>query len=264
VNHYDTLNVGRNASPDEIKKSYRNLVKQHHPDKGGDESTFKKITEAYEVLSDPQKRSNYDFEINFNSPSGWDRMFHNFNGDFASMFNNAFNQSAKGPDVTIRINLTLTEVYYGTTKYIDIGSSGFNIKIPKGISNGAKLRVNGKGHPHPINSSAPNGDAIIVMQVLPDANLIVNGNDIWVDYMLPFYDMLLGGTFEVSTPVNKVKFNIPKNSHDGKILRIAGMGMPIYNTNEYGNMMIKLRSSSVELTEDQLDLLKKIKDLHNV
>lgn len=264
MNYYQLLGVNHEASQDEIKKSYRNLVKQHHPDKGGDEATFKKITEAYENLSDPQKRDQYDVRIGFKAPSGWDQMFNQFGGNFSEMFNNAFNQSAKGPDVTIRVNLTLEEVYYGTTKYIETGTESFNISIPKGITNGAKLRVRGKGRPHPVNSSAPNGDAIIIMQILLDPNLIVNGSDIWIDYTLPFYDMLLGGKFEIETPVNKVNFIVPQNSYDGKILRITGMGMPIYNTETYGNMMVKLRTTSVQLTEDQLDLVKKIKDLQDV
>ena len=124
--------------------------------------------------------------------------------------------------------------------------------------------MRGKGRPHPVNSSAPNGDAIIIMQILLDPNLIVNGSDIWIDYTLPFYDMLLGGKFEIETPVNKVNFIVPQNSYDGKILRITGMGMPIYNNETYGNMMVKLRTASVQLNEDQLDLVKKIKDLQNV
>lgn len=261
MDYYQILNVDKGASPDEIKKSYRNLVKQHHPDKGGDESTFKKITEAYENLSDPHRRSKYD--LRNSAPSGWDQMFYQFNGNYSDLFNNAFNQSAKGPDVTIRLNLTLEEVYYGVTRHINTGVESFNVNIPKGINNNAKLRLKGKGRPHPINSSAPQGDAILIIQILPDANLIVNGNDIWIDYALPFYDMLLGGKFEIKTPVNKVSFSVPKNSYDSKILRISGMGMPIYNTDQYGNMMVKLRSSSVELNNDQLDLIKKIKDLQN-
>lgn len=264
MNYYELLNVESNAPLADIKKSYRKLVKLHHPDKGGDGVVFKKITEAYENLSDPQKRSNYDMNSRFKSASGWDNMFHRFDGDFSNMFNNAFNESAKGPDVTIRINITLEEVYNGSTRYIDIGNESFNIKIPRGITDGAKLRVNGKGNSHPINSSAPRGDAIIIMQVLLDANLIVTGTDIWVDYPMPFYDMLLGGKFEIKTPVNKVNISIPKNSYDGKVLRISGMGMPIYNTEEYGNLMVKLRSLSVDLNEDQLDLIKKIKELNNV
>jgi DnaJ-class molecular chaperone len=96
---------------------------------------------------------------------------------------------------------------------------------------------------------------------MTDPNIIVTNNDIWLDYDIPFYDMLLGGDFEVNTKVNIVKVNIPKNSFEGKVLRITGMGFPIYNTNKYGNLMIKLRTSSVTLSEKQLEHVKKIKDL---
>lgn len=261
MNYYNLLNVGQNATADEIKKSYRTLVKKHHPDRGGDEVTFKQINEAYEVLSDFEKKSAYDAQINFKQSNAWNLFYQN-GASFSEMFDDVYSQAAKGPDVTVRINITQVEVYNGSTRYIETDTESFNIKIPKGITDGAKLKVKGKGRPHPINSSAPKGDIIIIMQVLPDPNLIVNGNDIWIDYTLPFYDILLGGKFKIETLVNKANITIPKNSYDGKILRIIGMGMPIYNTDQYGNMMIKLRNSGIELTADQLELVKKIKDLH--
>lgn len=261
MDYYNLLNVGQTATVDEIKKSYRTLVKKHHPDRGGDEVIFKQINEAYEILSDSQKRNAYDAQINFKQSNAWNLFYQN-GSSFAEMFDDVYGQTAKGPDVTVRVNISLIEVYQGSVRHIETDTESFNIKIPKGITDGAKLKVKGKGRPHPVNSSAPRGDIIIIMQILPDSNLIVNGNDIWIDYTLPFYDMLLGGKFKIETPVNKVNITIPKNSYDGKILRIIGMGMPIYNENKYGNMMIKLRSSGIELTPEQLELVKKIKDLH--
>lgn len=94
--------------------------------------------------------------------------------------------------------------------------------------------------------------------------MIVTNGDIWIDYNLPFYDILLGGEFTINTKVNKVKIKVPKNSFDGKILRITGMGFPIYNTDQYGNLMVKLRASHTELNEKQLEHVQQIKDLSNV
>lgn len=102
---------------------------------------------------------------------------------------------------------------------------------------------------HPVNSTAPKGDVILIMNIMPDPEMIVTNGDIWIDYNLPFYDMILGGDFEVSTKVNSVKVKVPKGSYDGKILRILGMGL-IYNKNHNGNLMIKLRAATVDLSEN--------------
>jgi curved DNA-binding protein len=263
ADYYNILGVAESASNDDIKKAYRKLAKQHHPDKNnGDDSRFKEIADAYETLGDSKKRKEYD-SINSFSNSGFSDIFSKFNGDFSSMFDNSFGQQAKGSDVTIRVRLSLSEVYHGTTKYIETSNQQFNIKIPKGVHENAKLRVKGKGMPHPVNSSAPLGDAIIIINIMPDPNIIVTNGDIWIDYELPFYDLLLGGTFEIKTGFNDVKVKVPKNSQENKVLRIKGMGFPIYNTNQYGNLMIKLRSSKITLTDEQLEHIKKIKELNN-
>ena len=266
MKYYEILNVSKEATQPDIKKAYRDLVKLHHPDKGGSESKFKEISEAYETLGDPEKKQQYDFKwgASRNSRgSGFNHTFNNFDGDFSQMFNDAFNQNARGSDITIRIKITLEEVYYGTTKYIDTGSQQFNIKIPKGIHEGAKLKIRGKGMAHPVNSSAPNGDVTLIMNIMFDPNIIVTNGDIWVDLVLPFYDMLIGGSFEIKTPFNTFKINVPINSTEGKVLRIAGKGFPIYNTDNYGNLMVKLRSSNVELSKEQLEHVQHIKDLEN-
>jgi DnaJ-class molecular chaperone len=95
---------------------------------------------------------------------------------------------------------------------------------------------------------------------MQDIDLIVNGSDIYVDLQLDWIDMLLGGEFEVKTKVHTVKIKVPLGSHDSKMLRVVGKGMPIYNANGYGNLMVKLRTLPINLTESQIELLKKIKD----
>ena len=262
MDYYKILGLEPTASQEDIKKAYRGLVKVHHPDIGGSEDKFKNISQAYETLSDSQNKKEYDLKNSFSS-GGFDNFFNQFGGDFSNMFDNAFNQNARGSDVTIRIRLTLEEVYHGTTKRIDTTHSAFNVNIPKGIHEGAKLKLKGKGLPHPANSSAPNGDVILIMNIMPDPELIVTNGDIWMDYNLPFYDIILGGEFEVITKVNSVRIKVPKKSYDGKILRIMGMGFPIYNKNQYGNLMIKLRTSNIELSEKQLEHIQQIKELSN-
>lgn len=264
MDYYETLNVSQGASQDEIKKSYRQLVKQHHPDKtGGDDIYFKKISEAYEVLGDPVKRKKYDTQNSrstnsYEFSSAWQDIFNRY--DFSNAFDHTFGDTVKGDDVRVSMNITIEECYEGTRRYIDVGTGGFNINIPKGIPNGTKLKVREKGKSHPINSNAPKGDIIVTINVLPSIDLIINGSDIYVDLYLNWIDMLLGGEFEIKTKVHNVKINVPQGSHDSKILRVVGKGMPIYNSNGFGNLMVKLRSLPINLTEDQIELLKKIKN----
>jgi curved DNA-binding protein len=262
MNYYEILGVESNASQADIKKAYRDLVKVHHPDVGGSDERFKQISEAYETLSDKDKRQQYDFTQS-TSNSNFNEFFYKFGGDFASMFNNAYSHQAKGMDIRISINITIEEVYNGTVKYIDLGPNGFNVKIPPGIRNGAKLRIKGKGQPHPINSSAPAGDAIIIVQYLPDHELIVQGDDIWMDLTLPLVDLLLGTKINIKNTLYDLNISVPKNSYEGKVLRISDKGMPIYNTNKSGSLMIKLRMLPPNLKEEQLELVKKIKELND-
>lgn len=262
MNYYETLNVSKNASQEEIKKSYRKLVKQHHPDKnGGDDTQFKKISEAYEILSDPEKRKSHDFK---NHHTNLDDALHDIFSryDFSNAFDQTFGDGVKGSDLRVSLNITIEECYEGTRRYIDVGTGGFNINIPKGIPSGTRLKIREKGQRHPLNTSAPAGDIILTVNVLPDIDLIVNGSDIYVDLNLSWIDMLLGGEFEVKTKVNTVKIKVPEGSHDSKILRVIGKGMPIYNTDGYGNLMVKLRTLPIKLNDAQLELLKKIKDLN--
>jgi len=270
MNYYETLNVSKDATPEEIKKSYRKLVKEHHPDKtGGDDSKFKQISEAYETLSDPVKKEQYDNKSRGYSPFGggfqdtsnpFAHAFRGFGGDFADMFNQSFGGEARGHDVRISMNITLEESYEGVRKYIDVGTGGFNINIPRGIYSGTKLKVPGRGAPHPVNSSAPPGDIILTINVLPDPELIVNGSDIYVELTLSWIDLLLGGEFEVHTKLNSLKIKVPQGSHDSKLLRVVGQGMPIYNAEGFGNLMVKLRTLPVNLSESEIELLKKIKN----
>jgi curved DNA-binding protein len=260
MNYYEVLGVNSNASHDEIKKAYRDLVKIHHPDKGGSEDRFKQISEAYDILGDTNKRQEYDFKQS--GDSSFRDFFVKFGGDWSGMFNQSFGQEARGLDVRISVPLTMSEVYNGCSKYIDLGGDSFNIKIPAGVLNGAKLKVNGKGDYHPINRSAPRGNAIITIQYIIDPDIIIQGHDIWTECTLSFVDLLLGTKINIKNSLYDITVNIPKNSYEGKVLRISGKGMPIYNTNEYGSLLIKLRTLPPNLNEEQLKLVEKIKELY--
>ena len=112
MDYYEVLGLKSDANQSDIKKAYRNLVKVHHPDIGGSEERFKNISQAYETLSDSTKKKEYDLKNTFRS-GNFDNFYNQFGGDFSNMFDNAFNQSAKGSDITIRLGITLEEVYHG-------------------------------------------------------------------------------------------------------------------------------------------------------
>lgn len=262
MNYYETLQVEETATQEEIKKAYRKLAKIHHPDgPSGDEDKFKRVAEAYEVLSDQNKRSRYDLELRGGGFNPFESFFRG--RDFSEAFDNIFGNQSRGDDITVRLNLSIEDAYYGTTKRLDLGHTSMNLNIPKGVKDGMKLKISGKGRPHPINSSAPPGDLLVHVMINPSPNLILNGQDIYVDVDVPFYDMILGGEIEVNTPFYKIKVNIPENSQNNKILRISGKGFPIYRTDMYGNLMVKLNSFNPPLNDHQIDLIKKIKDANN-
>jgi len=261
MSYYDILKINENATQDVIKRAYRKLAKQHHPDtKSGNADKFKEVSEAYEHLGDELKRKKYDTARQMSG--GIDGEFFNRfrnSPDFASMFDGVFGTRAKGPDMIVSIQLTLSDVYYGTERLIDTGHTKFNLKIPKGIGNGNKLKLKGRGGVHPMNSTAPRGDIIVTCHVLPSLDVIVNGSDIWFDVDLPFYDLLLGTSVTITTPFYSINVDVPRGSYNGKVLRIKGQGIPIYKSEGYGNLMVKLNVIKTELNEEQYNLIEQIK-----
>ena len=262
MSYYVTLGVDESATQDVIKKAYRKLAKQHHPDTdSGNADKFKEISEAYEHLGDELKRKKYDTARQMTGNySGFFEQFRN-SEDFSSMFDGSFGTSAKGPDMVVSIQLTLHDVYHGTERLIDTGHTKFKLKIPKGIGNGNKLKLKGRGGDHPMNSNAPKGDIIVTCHVLPSMEVIVNGSDILVDADLPFYDLLLGTSVNIKTPFYSISVDVPKGSYSGKVLRIKGQGIPIYKSEGYGNLMVKLNVTQSDLSEEQYKLIEQIKTI---
>jgi curved DNA-binding protein len=260
-NYYEVLGLKKGASESEIKKAYRKLAKQHHPDVNGNAEEFKKVSEAYEVLGDPQKKEQYD---NFGMGSGNRFNFGGFEDLFEKHFGRGFGSSAsrKGHDITLILTVTFDEAYFGCRKNIDLpGNAGkIAMNFKPGLKNGQKFRVAEKGAENPYNPNAPKGDLIINVEVLHDIRWILQGNDLWYELTLSWYDILLGCKKEVDTPDGKVIIKIPEKSIPEKILRIAGKGYPIYNSNNKGNLLVKLNPNWDGITDDDLALIKKIKD----
>ena len=268
MNHYETLGVDKTATQAEIKKAYRKLSMQYHPDKGGDEEKFKQVAQAYAVVGDEQKRQHYDAKqsnpfANFNNMGG-------MNGDFSDLFNQFFGgeqfsqQMKKGNDVRVDMHITFEEAFQGTTKTFKLGEDTISVHIKAGAKNGSTMKIAGKGQPHPFNSQLPNGNLIIKIHVQLNAEFIIdNNNDVWIDVNLPWYDIMVGSKITVRSLDGPLSIQIPENSIPGKTLRVKGRGWPHYGSGGRGNLMIKLNPSYPTLNEDQLEYIKKVQNTNN-
>ncbi len=256
--YYKILGVERGASEDEIKKSYRRLARKYHPDVSKEpdaETRFKELGEAYEVLKDAQKRQSYDqlganwkAGQDFNPPPGWEHAgfggFGNHSGGFdnasgfsdffESMFGGGFGQSAgaghhafqqAGQDQSASINVSVRDAFNGVNRMIRLaGGKSLQVKIPKGITSGKKIRLSGQGSPG-INGG-PNGDLYLEVTVVNDEEFELEGKDVYVNVNIAPWEAALGEKVPVSTLDGQVEIKIPANSKTGRKMRLTGKGMP--------------------------------------
>lgn len=259
---YNVLGVDKNSSQDEIKKAYRTLAKEYHPDKnGGDDSKFKEIATAYEKIGDESSRQKYDAASSFQNFSGFDGRV-NMSDLFDQVFGNAFNSqhASKGLDLRLDLHLSFDEAYHGTSKVFTVNGQDLKIDFPPGLKNGQKLRVTGKGQPHQYNSTLPPGDLLINIHIIHSMDWILQGDDIWINIELPWHDIFLGTKVSVNTPEGRIFINVPKNSYPGKTLRIKDRGYPIYGTDKKGALLCKLNAVYSPLNDEQLEYIEKVKN----
>ena len=225
--HYKTLGVNKDATQDEIKKSFKTLAKKHHPDVGGDQETFQKINEAYGVLSDPNKRQEYDNPMSAAHGFGG---FGGFSGAPDDIINEFFNQyhqnQQRGRDIHSSIELTLEEIASGTTKVLYIKTAGnketLEIKIPPGTDTGARMRYRGKG----AHGPQQRGDMIITIVEQPHPNFERYGNDIASMVEIDVWDALLGVKQNLVTVNEKnLTYSIPPGIQPNQKIKLDGQGI---------------------------------------
>ncbi len=258
-NYYDVLGVKRDATQDEIKRAFRKLAAKYHPDAGGDEAKFKEVSEAYNTLSEPAKRKEYDQMLQFGGiPFGgasghgprsggadvdWASIFSNmgtgqgggFGGfDFSSIFGGSGGQAGRttrGTDLNVSIEVPFEDAFAGATRKVTyrIPSTGETqtivVKIPAGAVNGGKLRHRGYGE-YGVNGGE-RGDLVVTTIVLDDKVFKRDGADVRMDLPISIYEAALGASIEVPTPRGKkVRLRVPAGSQDGKTFRFRGEGAP--------------------------------------
>ena len=261
---YEVLGVDKHATTEQIKKAYRSLAKECHPDTNPDnpeaEDRFKQISDAYNTLSDDTARLKYDASL-INPFAGQDAF--NFDGNFSDLFNQFFGgdpRRARGQDVRMTMTLSFEDAFRGGLRTVNTGGENIDINLPAGIKTGMQVKVQGKGRVNPYNPSAGPGNLLITFEVLMDSRFIIRGDDIWVQQNIPWWDMVTGTKIEVPTMSGSIKVSVPPQSFDGKTLRVKDQGWPIYNTNLRGALMIQINSSYPNLTDEQLELVQKMKE----
>jgi len=260
--YYEVLGVPRTATAEEIKRAYRQLARKHHPDlqvaseRARASERFKEINEANEVLSDPDKRAKYDAlganwkgGMDFTPPpdtgrgpsvtTDWEGF-----GDFSDFFGSIFGRPSAGRpgagragadragvrmpipgnDVEGELPLTLDDVLHGGQRRITVDGRSLDVTIPRGIRDGATLRLAGQGGPG-VNGG-PAGDVYLRVRLLPHPRYRVVGDDLEMDLPLWPWQAVLGAEVRVDTPDGPVTLTVPPGTQSGQRLRLRGRGLP--------------------------------------
>jgi len=269
TDHYTTLGVNKQASSDEIKKAYRKLASQHHPDKGGDKEKFQEIQAAYAILGDEGKRAEYDNpQPQWNNAGagfgGFEDILRNFGG-FGDIFGNRthFHQPQQRNRVlNLQTAVTLEEAFSGKDLVANIQlPSGrdqiINVKIPAGVNDGTVLRLREIGEDtHP---NMPRGDVHLSVSVIPHSVFARQGDDLIKEISINALDAILGTSVTVDTIDGKtLNITIKEGTQPGTILSAQGYGMPNMHDNNFkGRLLLPIKIIiPTNLTDDQKTLIK--------
>lgn len=300
--YYKILGVDKSATQDEIKKKYRKLALKYHPDRNpGDkiaEEKFKEITEANEVLSDPEKRKKYDslganwkqyqntgrgFEDFFSQFKGGrpDGSSFEFSGNFGDLFGNVSGfsdffegffgrgggkgrgyrsqQQTKGQNYEAALYITLEDAFNGANKEVLIEGKKLRIKINPGTKNSKKLRLKNQGGL--AAGGGERGDLYLTINIEKHPFYEVDGYDLYYDLYIDFTTAALGGKKKIKTIAGKfVNISIPEGTDSGKIFRLSGLGM--YKSEKKinrGDLMVRIKVETPKnLSEDEKELLKEL------
>lgn len=283
---YETLEISENASEAEIKKAYRKLARQYHPDVNKSpeaEEKFKEINAAYEVLSDKEKKAQYD---RFGDQMFGGQNFHDFSrsqgahvdldeilrqmfsgsggfggfGGGGNPFGGGFGGGGfhKEPNLDIETSVTIpfSVSILGGSHSVSVQGERFDIKIPAGVKSGEKMRVRGKGHAQ----GGRKGDLFLKITVAPSPEYTRDGDDLTKTFDVPLHAALFGDKVTVATLEKEIKLKVPQNTKNGQSFRVKEMGAMNRKTNTRGDLYLKANIVLPKVEELDEDLVKIMQD----
>ena len=291
---YDVLGVQRNASDDDIKKAFRKLAVKYHPDRGGDEQKFKEISEAYDTLSNPDKRKQYDQMLMFGGmpgqggpggsytyttggpgAGGWGDIFDSIfrgEGAFGSDWGQGFGGQArasrprKGSDLSLGVDVSAEDAFRGVTHKVTyrVPSTGeqqsIAVSIPAGAIDGDRLRYKRRGEYGP--NGGERGDLVVTMHVAEHPLFKRKGADVTMELPISPYEAALGCTVDVPTPGGEtLRLKVPAGTQNGKTFRFKEKGAPdVKHRGRTGALLVKIAVQvPAKLTDAERDALEKLR-----
>lgn len=295
IDYYKVLGIDKSASAADIKKAYRKLARKFHPDVNPNdkeaEAKFQQLSEAYEVLNDPEKRKKYDaYGKNWEHAEAYEQAkqqqqarssytYSNTEGsgfedsEFSDFFSSMFGGSArtsgfgsrsrsfKGADYQTQLSLQLTDLLKSHKRTIDLGERKIRITIPAGVEDGQTIRIAGYGAPGTNNG--PKGDLYITFQIKNNTNFKRDGIHLHTTVDLPLYTALLGGEQIIETLTGKVKLQIPPETQNATKVKLSGKGLPKYKDEKvFGDLYVTYQIKMPDkLSEKEKNLFTELQNL---
>ncbi len=280
--YYAVLGVSRDVTPEELKRTYRRLARQYHPDmnpgNAAAEARFKEISEAYEVLSDPDKRSKYDQFGRYWQPGATRPRSETVNvqdfdfgryGSFEEFINELLGRVHPGAPSgrtqtrpiprELTLPLTWVEAFRGTQKRVQVGDESLTVRIPAGARPGTKIRVRGQGPFHP--QTGQREDLFLVAELPPHRFFQFEGTNLTAEVTITPDEAALGAAIEVPTPDGSVTVTVPSGIRSGQVLRLRGKGWPDAHGNR-SDLLLKIQiAAPKELTPAERELYTKLASL---
>ena len=280
ANAYETLGVPKGASEEEIKRAYRKLAGQHHPDKGGDTHKFQEVQSAYETLTDPVRRQQHDNPSPFQhhqGPNGSHFEFH-FGGGagpediFAQFFNQGFpgghnpfqrqQQSRRNKDLRINLQITLAETLKDIHKSVSVQTTKgerftVDVNIPRGVNNGTTIKYSQLGDN--FFDTLTRGDLYVIINIIADQRFSQHGINLVSDLEINSIEAMTGCD-KIITGIDDKEFNIkiPQACQYGTKFGLQGQGLYQMNTNVRGDLIVNVAIKTPTLTEQQLNILRNL------
>lgn len=291
IDYYKVLGLQKSATADDIKKAYRKLARQYHPDTNQNDTTahkkFQQINEANEVLSDPDKRKKYDkygkdwehgeayeqqarqqqqYGGRFGGSGGGFEDEGGFSDFFSSMFGGGGRRNTgrqKGQDLNATLQLNLSSVFTTNQQTITVNGKNVRITIPAGIENGQVIKLRGYGQPGANGGTA--GDLFLTFKLNNDTAFKRVGNDVHLTQDIDLYTALLGGDVNLTTLHGKLKLKVKPETQNNTKIRVKGKGFPVYKQEGmFGDMYVTYNIKLPEnLSEKEKELFGELKKLRS-